>query len=339
VKQLNLALQGGGAHGAFAWGVLDGLLEDGRIAIDGMSATSAGSMNAAVYAYGNFKGGADGARSALASFWGEVSRLGQAANPLRGTLFDDWLHIFGPQHSLPQQMFEAMIRTYSPYEFNPFNLNPLRTALTNVVDFDELRHCTSTTLRLCATNVRTGKPRVFTNAEITADAVLASACLPMLFQAVKIDGEHYWDGGYVGNPAIYPLIYDTKTSDILVVHINPMVRPDVPRRALEILNRVNEISFNSSLMREMRAIAFITKLIDDDWLKPEYKDQLRRIFFHGIRTDDLMSALPVASKFDTSWSFLCSLRDMGRTAAASWLAEHFDRIGQESSTDIRDAYL
>jgi NTE family protein len=163
----------------------------------------------------------------------------------------------------------------SPYELNPFNFNPLRHVLTSVVDFDELQSCTCTKMSICATNVRSGKPRIFTNEEVTVDAVLASACLPMLFQAVEIDGEHYWDGGYIGNPAIFPLIYHTQTPDVLVVHINPIERRDVPKRASDIYNRINEISFNSSLMREMRAIAFVTKLIDDDWIKPEYKQDLR----------------------------------------------------------------
>jgi NTE family protein len=194
-------------------------------------------------------------------------------------------------------------------------------------------------MSICATNVRSGKPRVFTNDEVTVDAVLASACLPMLFQAVEIDGEHYWDGGYIGNPAIFPLIYHTQTPDVLVVHINPIERREVPKRASDIYNRINEISFNSSLMREMRAIAFVTKLIDDDWIKPEYKRDLRRIHVHSIRSDDVMSDLSVASKFETDWGFLTKLRDMGREAASMWLNACYARVGHESTIDIRTDYL
>lgn len=338
-KALNLALQGGGAHGAFAWGVLDHLLEDGRIDIDGISATSAGAVNAAVYAYGKFSGGPDGARAALERFWREISRMGETLSPVRVPAFDSWLRLFGVDDTLSYRMFDAMTRAFSPYEFNPFNVSPLRTALTSVIDFEALQRCRCTKLRLCATNVRTGKARVFTNEEMTPDVVLASACLPMLFQAVEIDGEHYWDGGYIGNPAIYPLIYDTETPDVLVVHINPIERPQVPRTAPEIYNRINEISFNSSLMREMRAIAFVTRLIDEDGLKDETKRRLRRIFVHAIRTDDIMCSLSVASKFQTDWAFLNSLKQMGRDSAQRWLSSSFDRLGRESTIDIRDAYL
>jgi NTE family protein len=219
------------------------------------------------------------------------------------------------------------------------NLNPLKDVLLKTVDFEELRKCTTTRLRLCATSVRTGKARIFKNEELTAETALASACLPQLFQAVEIDGEHYWDGGFIGNPAIYPLIYDSGSSDILIVHINPIVREELPKRSADIMNRVNEISFNSSLMREMRAIAFVSKLIDDDWIKPEMKDRLSRVLIHAIRSDDVMSSFSVASKFDTDWEFLTQLRDLGREATALWLDTHFDDINHKSSVDVRGDYL
>jgi NTE family protein len=337
-RKINLALQGGGAHGAFGWGVLDRLLEDGRLEIDGLSATSAGAMNATVYAYGLATGGREGAREALEQFWRRVSAAGRFASPLKSAPIDAWLKAFGLREPLAYRAFEFMTHVLSPYEFNPLNLNPLKDVLMETVDFEVLRR-SSSTLRLCATSVRTGKPRIFRTDEITPEAVLASACLPLLFQAVEVDGEHYWDGGYIGNPAIYPLIYDATSRDILIVHINPIVREELPRRSSDILNRINEISFNSSLMREMRAIAFVSKLIDDDWLKPEARDKLSRVHIHAIRSDDVMSAFSVASKYDTDWDFLIRLRDLGREATSLWLDSHFDDVGVRSSIDVREDYL
>jgi NTE family protein len=336
---LNLALQGGGAHGAFGWGVLDMLLEDGRIDIDGLSATSAGAMNAVVYAYGKMKGGKAHARECLETFWRKISRAGDSASPYQKTPLDWWLQGFGIKEPMSYRLFETMTRTFSPYQFNPLNLNPLRDVLTSVVDFDELKACRCTRIRLCATNVKTGKPQIFTNEMMSPEIVQASACLPMLFQAVEVDGQHYWDGGYVGNPAIYPLIYDAEAQDILIVHINPIVRAEVPRGPTEIFNRINEISFNSSLIREMRAIAFATKLIDEDWIRPEYRDRLKRIFIHAIRSDDVMAEFSVASKFDTSWPFLTRLRDLGRAAASAWLDAHVDDLGRRSTVDLHHEYL
>jgi NTE family protein len=336
---INLALQGGGAHGAFGWGVLDKLLEDGRIEIDGLSATSAGAMNAVVYAYGKMKGGRDQARALLETFWRRISKAGDSASPYQTTPLDWWLQGFGVKEPVSYRLFEMVTRTLSPYQFNPLNLNPLRDVLTSIVDFDELKACRCTRIRLCATNVKTGKPQIFTNAMMSPEIVQASACLPMLFQAVEVDGEHYWDGGYVGNPAIYPLIYDAEARDILVVHISPIVRPDVPKGPSEIFNRINEISFNSSLIREMRAIAFATRLIDDDWIRPEYRDRLKRVFIHAIRADGVMAEFAVASKFDTSWPFLMRLRDLGRAAAGAWLDAHFDDLGRRSTVDLHQEYL
>ena len=243
VKGVNLALQGGSAHGAFTWGVLDRLLEDPRIEVEGVSATSAGAMNAAVIAQGLTTGGRKGAREALEEFWLGVARISAPLGAL--------------------QLFELVSRFLSPYQLNPLNYNPLRQLIQRVIDFERLRQGSASKLFLPATNVRTGKIKVCTDKEITADCGLASACLPYLYQAVEVDGEYYWDGGYMGNPALFPLIYSCLSRDILIVHVNPIERPDRPTSAREIMNRVNEISFNSSLMREMRAVAFVTKLIDD----------------------------------------------------------------------------
>ncbi|CAN1496892.1 RssA Predicted esterase of the alpha-beta hydrolase superfamily [Rhabdaerophilaceae bacterium] len=338
-RKLNLALQGGGAHGAFGWGVLDKFLEDGRIDIEGISATSAGAMNAVVYAYGMMKGGKEEARATLERFWRAINVKGQSSSPMRQTPVDAWLRALGVKESLGYHAFDALTRMLSPYQFNPLNLNPLKDVLLETVDFAAMKDCTCVELRICATNVRSGKPKIFSNAMLSAEAILASACLPMLFRAVEIDGEHYWDGGYIGNPAIYPLIYDLNCRDILIVHINPIARPDVPTNSSEIHNRINEISFNSSLIREMRAIAFATKLLDDGWIKPEFSDRMKRLYIHAIRADEVMSKFTVASKFDTDWAFLTHLRDLGREAAAQWLDAHFDSIGSRSTVDIRADYL
>jgi NTE family protein len=335
-RTLNLALQGGGAHGAFTWGVLDRLLEDERISFEGVVATSAGAMNAAVLGYGLVEGGREGGRKALANFWRRVSHAA-ALSPLQPTVFDRLMGNRSLEHSVPYLMFDMMTRLMSPYQFNPFNLNPLRDVLENSVDFEVFKQARCRLkLNLCATNVRTGKIKVFSNCEITPDAIMASACLPFLFQAVEIDGEAYWDGGYMGNPAIFPIIYGCESPDVLIVHINPMKRPDVPTTANEILNRINEISFNSSLMREMRAIDFVTRLIDMDVAK---SINLKRMFIHAISSDEVMVVLSAASKLNADWAFLTDLRDSGRESAGRWLDQNFGRIGKESSVDIHATYL
>jgi NTE family protein len=335
-KPIALALQGGGMHGAFTWGVLDRLLEDGRLAIEGVSATSAGAMNAAVLAYGLLKDGEDGAREALHDFWHAVSQSAERYNPLR---YIPWLkgtHSFGLDHSPLYTFADVILRIFSPYQFNPHNLNPLREVLESQVDFTALRKACPIHLFLCATNIETGKIRLFTGQDVSADAVLASACVPTLFQAITIDGEHYWDGGYMGNPAIYPLIYQCTTHDVVIVHINPLVRRGVPTTAAEIMNRINEISFNSSLMREMRAISFVTDLIQHGKIE---REEMKEMLIHSIRSDETMCALGVSSKYNADWDFLCELRDNGRREADAWLAHHYRNIGQRSSIDIRKEFL
>ncbi len=336
VRYINLALQGGGAHGAFTWGVLDRLLEDERIGFDGISATSAGAMNATVVAYGMAEGGCEGARKALTNFWRRVSHAAKFS-PLQPTMFDRLLGNASLEHSPAFMVFDVMSRLLSPYQLNPFNYNPLRDVLAACVDFEKLKQaCCPIRLYLSATNVRTGKVKLFANDEITVDAVMASACLPFMFQAVEIDGEAYWDGGYMGNPVMFPLIYNCDTTDILVVHINPLERKELPRTAAEILNRINEISFNSSLMREMRAISFVMKLIDDGDVRP---GSMKRMLIHGIMADDVMNKLSAASKLNADWEFLTSLRDAGRESADAWLKDNFAKLGRESTIDIRGTYL
>jgi NTE family protein len=338
IKRVNLALQGGGAHGAFAWGILDKFAEDGRLDLEGLSATSAGSMNAVVYAQGRMQGGLDGAREALEKFWRDISEAGQRFSPVRASGWEAALGL-GLEQTPSYILFDTLTRAFSPYQFNPFNFNPLRDVLAKNVDIEAVNACNCVELFICATNVRTGQPRIFRNREVTLEAVLASACLPFLFQAVEIDGEHYWDGGYMGNPALYPLFHHTQSRDIVIAHINPIVRPQLPTTAPEIQNRLNEITFNSSLLRELRAIAFVTKLIEQDWLKAEHRDKLKHILIHSIRADEALCDLTVASKFRTDWEFLCGLRDLGRTAAERWLERSFDHVGHHSTVDLRSEYL
>jgi NTE family protein len=334
-KRLNLALQGGGAHGAFAWGVLDRLMEDGRIDVDGIVGTSAGAMNAAVLAYGWARHGADGARAALADFWLKVSKAGKSG-PLQPTILDKLFGEGNLDFSPGYVLFDAMSRMLSPYQLNPMNLNPLRDVLKTCVDFEFMRRQDKVRLFICASNVVSGKHRVFTEKDISADAVMASACLPFMFQAVEIDGEHYWDGGYIGNPPLYPLFYHTNTSDVLIVQLNPISINEVPTTAQGILDRINTLSFNSSLMREMRAINFVTKLIDHGF---DDGGRLHRVFIHTVDAEAELGRLGVSSKLNSDWDFLCGLRDLGRAKAEAFLAEHFDDIGLRSSTDIEKKFL
>jgi NTE family protein len=318
IKSINLALQGGGAHGAFTWGVLDRLLEDERIAFEGISAASAGAINAAVLAWGLAEGGRQGAKRALAKFWRNIAHLGSLTPPAF-------------------MLFDLVTRLFSPYQLNPFNYNPLRQILTETVDFAVLRSARCPVkLFLSATNVRTGKIKVFANDEIGPDTVLASACMPLMFQAVEIDGEHYWDGGYMGNPPIFPLIYGCDSRDVVIVHINPIERATLPTTATEIMNRINEISFNSSLMREMRTIAFVTKLIDDGKI---LDNSMKRVLIHGIEAADVLAELGALNKLNADWDNLSYLMKVGRERADTWLQKNFDRLGDESTVDIRDEYL
>lgn len=345
-KQINLALQGGGAHGAFAWGVLDQLLEDGRLGIEGLCATSAGTMNACAYAYGKMIGGPEKAREVLHQFWWNVHCAGQQFSPIKRLPWEGMMQAaFGQQRhwnmdqSLSFFMFDALSRTFSPYQLNPFDFNPLRDVLAKTVDFEALRNCQCTDLFISATHVQTGKVRVFHNEEVTLDVAMASACLPFLFKAVTVNGEDYWDGGYLGNPAIYPLFYHTKSRDVMIIHINPLVRPKTPVTAPEILNRINEISFNASLIEQMRSIAFVKKLIEQDMLKDQHKNDFKNILLHSVRSDEAMLELSVASKFDTDWDFLTYLRDKGRMAMQGWLDRHFDDVNERDTVDVNGEYL
>jgi NTE family protein len=329
---VDLALQGGGAHGAFTWGVLDRLLEEDWLSFDGISGTSAGAMNAAVMASGFAHGAADGARAALEDFWKHVSDAAQFSPLRRGPwemLTGQWTLDYSPMYLAA----EMAARIFSPYDLNPLGNHPLLPILADMVDFGALA---SSPIRLfiTATNVRTGSGRVFRNAEITPDVLLASGCLPTMFQAVEIDGEFYWDGGYSGNPTITPLVRECRSHDTIIVQINPIVRDEVPRSARDIINRLNEVSFNAPLLKELRMIALLHKVADPGRGEGRQWAEMR---LHRIATERV-TELTSSSKMITEWRFLCGLRDEGRRTAGLWLDAHAGDLGRRSTVDL-DALL
>ena len=338
VKTINLALQGGGSHGAFTWGVLDRLLEEERLMIEGVTGTSAGAMNAAVLAQGLTRGGRAGARAILDRIWHRVAELG-VFGPIKRSPLDRLLGRWNLDRSPSTWWADLLQHVVSPYQSNPFGLNPLKTVLNELVNEKDIQNCSSVKLFIAATNVETGRVRVFHSHEVTTDAVLASACLPFTFQAVEIDGVPYWDGGYMGNPVIWPLIYDCESPDVAVVQINPLTRKGTPMTTIEIINRVNEISFNASLTAEMRAIAFVQRLIDENGFQGHEVNRLKRMHMHMIGAEDKMRGLGAASKMNAELDFLLYLKELGRKTAETWLKVHWDAIGQRSSLDIRKAFL
>lgn len=336
-KRINLALQGGGVHGAFTWGVLDRLMSDRRIFIDGISGTSAGAINGVVFTDGFIKGGRQGAIDSLRTFWSEVSARalissGHSAMPWFMPEGDkSWNADDSPQF----MMADFMTRMFSPYQFNPLDLNPLRDILLEQVDFAGLRRRSDIKLFVAATNVRTCKLKVFRTEDMYVEALLASACLPLVFRAVEFQGEQYWDGGYLANPAIAPLIHDCVSKDVLIVQINPMNRPGAPTTAREIINRINEVSFNSTLAREMSGIATISNLIAAGKLRDT---PFHRVNFHMIVAEEEMCRLGAASKSNADWKFLTYLYELGVSTTDKWLADNFDQIGRESTLDMVKAY-
>jgi NTE family protein len=326
-KRIDLGLQGGGAHGAFTWGVLDRLLADDRIDIEGISGTSAGAMNAVVVADGLTRGGREAAREGLARFWRAVSDAARAS-PIQRTWFDRMLGNWSLDLSPGFIAMDLMSRLLSPYDTNPLDINPLRDILAAAVDFDRVNACPSLKAYVTATHVQTGRPRTFRKPGITLDAVMASACLPFLFKAVEIDGEAYWDGGYMGNPVLHPLIEETEARDLVIVQINPLRREGVPRTARDILNRVNEISFNASLLKDIRAVLLLKELGGEAGHQDE---RLRDLMIHRIHAEAEMMDLSVSSKMNAEWVFLEHLHDTGWRAADAWLASHWDDIGVRST--------
>lgn len=334
--RINLALQGGGAHGAFTWGVLDRILEDERIDIAGISGTSAGALNGAALKAGLVLGGREGARENLAWLWGQVGAIGDMR-------MADWMSALWPapgaisqaiEYSLPFSLADAATRVFSPYAYGPFYRNPLERIVTGF-RYDKVCADEGPALFVCATNVRTGKVRIFEGDDITSDAIMASACLPTLFQAVEIDGAPYWDGGYTGNPALFPLFVPELPQDIVVVNINPLERDELPTDPRAILNRINEISFNSSLLRELRAIHFVQRMIEEGGVK---EGTMKKVLIHMIADDALMTELGVASKMVPTPGTLSALFEAGRVAADAFLSEHFKKIGRQSSVDLPAMY-
>jgi NTE family protein len=325
---VDLALQGGGSHGAFTWGVLDRLLREKWLRIEAISGTSAGAMNAAVLADGWVRGGAEGARAALETYWQRVSRAA-ALSPLQRSPLDRWMGRWTLDTSPVYHAMNMIARVFSPYDLNPLGLNPLRAILSECIDFVRLA-ASPIKLFITATNVHTGRGRIFRNGEITPDVLLASACLPTLFQAIEIDGEPYWDGGYAGNPTITPLVRESDAHDTILVQINPRERLDTPRSANEILNRVNEISFNSPLMKELRMIALLRQVAD-----PGHGEGAR---WAGMRTHRIMTGrlaeFGASSKLNAELDFLLMLKAEGLRSAEEFLATHADDLGRRSTADI-----
>ncbi|NML47737.1 patatin-like phospholipase family protein [Ramlibacter sp. G-1-2-2] len=329
---VDLGLQGGGAHGAFTWGVLDRLLEESWLTFDGVSGTSAGAMNAVVMADGLAAGGPPQARAALEQFWKRTSDAALLSPLRRGPLellTGRWTLDYSP-------IFNALdmaARVFSPYDVNPLGANPLRGILADSVDFERLVRA-PLKIFVTATNVRTGRGRVFRNADITPDVLLASACLPTLFQAVEIDGDPYWDGGYSGNPTMTPLIRECSSSDTILVQINPIERPGAPRSAREIHNRLNEVTFNAVLMKELRAAALLRKAADPGSGEGRLWANMR---VHRIASD-AMNDLGYSSKLLAEWPFFQKLRDEGRKAAEDFVAAHGKDLGRRSTLDL-DQFL
>jgi NTE family protein len=325
---VDLGLQGGGAHGAFTWGVLDRLLEEPWLAFDGISGTSAGAMNAVVMADGLAAGGPEQARAALEAFWRRVSDAAQMSPLRRGPLeiiTGTWTLDYSPVFAA----LDIAARVLSPYDTNPMGANPLRGVLAESVDFERLAKA-STKVFVTATNVRTGHGHVFRNKDLTPDVLLASACLPTLFQAVEIDGDPYWDGGYSGNPTMAPLVRECSSSDTILVQINPIERPGTPRSAREIHNRLNEIAFNSVLLKELRAAALLRKAADPGTGEGSVWARMR---VHRIASD-VMLELGYSSKLIAEWSFFCMLRDEGRKSATAFLEAHGHDLGVRSTFDV-----
>lgn len=351
--RVNLALQGGGSHGAFTWGVLDTLLDDGRVGLEGISGTSAGAMNAVAMAHGFAQAQGkspekmrDSARASLKQFWDGIVDMGAVGNSISQAQRAPFELLFGgfggltgnqsPSKLMTDAMTSLWTMTMSPYQSNPLDINPLQDFLEDNIDFEQLSAYKALKVFVVATNVKTGKAEVFSGKRLSAKAVMASACLPTVFQAVEIAGEHYWDGGFSGNPAIHPLIYDCKSRDIVLIQINPIKRDALPTNAGDIMDRVNEITFNSALIAEMRAIDFVKRLLAQGKLDPaHYKD----VLMHRIDGGEILEGFHASTKSATDAKLIYTLRDLGHDCARQWLARHFSALGVASSVNLGRDYL
>ena len=343
---INLALQGGGSHGAFTWGVLDALLEDGRIRFEGISGTSAGAMNAVALAHGYARAAThknadprESAREALSAFWEGIVNLGALTEAQKAPfeiLFGNNNAATSPTAAWINSLSNMWTQTLSPYEMNPFDINPLRSFLESQVDFELLARLKTIKVFVVATRVSTGQAEVFSGNRLTADAVMASACLPMAFKAVEIEGEHYWDGGYSGNPAIHPLIYNCTARDVVLVQINPVKRRELPTTSAQIMDRINEVTFNAGLIAEMRAIDFVKRLLAEGKLDPQhYKD----VLMHRIDGGEALDSYAASTKASTNGRMIHALRDLGIASAKAWLAKRYKSLGIQSTVNIKHDYL
>lgn len=337
-KIVNLALQGGGSHGAFTWGCLDALLADGRIAPDGISGTSAGAMNAVAFAHGWLQGRKDrceSARESLAAFWNGVVQMTALTN-LQRMPFDLLFGAWRASGAASKIWGETVAKFFSPYQTNPLDINPLRDFLESHIDFERIAQARDIKLFIAATHVTSGKAEIFSGNRVTAQAVMASACLPMIFQAVEIDGAQYWDGGYCANPAIHPLFKRCDSHDVLLIQINPVMRETLPRSAREIMDRMTEMSFNASLLAEMRAIDFVNRLMAQGRLDAtKYKE----VFMHRIDGGEELEALGASTKTNTHDGFIRGLYELGFERGSQWLKKHYDALGKKSSINIARDYL
>jgi len=341
MHNVNLALQGGGSHGAFTWGVLDALLADPRIGIEGLSGTSAGAVNAVALASGWEKAlaaGTDprqGARDSLARVWGEVARWGSLGALHQRMVGVMWGGL--PQALAPTNIMAAAWRNLlTPHQANPLDINPLRDLLEREIDFDAIGRSEQLKVFVSATHVTTGRAVIFNGRHLTVQAVMASACLPTLFSPVRIDGEDYWDGGYAVNPALTPLVKACAGRDLMLVQINPLRRAHSPRTPAEILDRVSEITFNASLLTQMRSIDFINRLIEEGALAA---NRCKHVLLHRIDGGEAMDSYPASSRTSTDAAMIGRMFELGRGAAQHWLASHFDALGQRSTVDVRRDYL
>lgn len=335
-KRVALALQGGGAHGAFTWGVLDRLLEDGRLEIEGVTGTSAGGMNAVCLAQGLAQGGNESAREELRNFWTAISDSGKNSSLNNRGPIDKAMNNYTMYNSPGFMVFDYLSRIFSPYELNPLKKDPLKDVIQKCFDFDLIRTQEKCKVYLCATHVYTGKLRIFTTKEMRVETLLATACLPTIHSAIMVDSDYYWDGGFIGNPVFFPLIYDCDTSDIIMVQLNPTVRNRLPITSREIADRLNEITNNASVVREMRAISYITDMIDNGELD---KAKHKRLNMHVIEDEAAFQDLGWSSKLNTEWEFLSHLFEKGRAAADAWLKENFEHIGVKTTAQMVDHFV
>lgn len=335
MKKISLALQGGGSHGAFTWGVLDYLLSKKDVEFCSISGTSAGAMNAVVLAQGLQSGGKEGARKALKAFWEDISSSAESS-PIKTGLIEKSMGSWNVDFTPGFVFFDLMSRVMSPYQINPLGYNPLEEVIKKHIDFDKVNKCNKVKLFIAATNVKTGRVKIFEREQLTLDKLLASACIPTMFHAVEVDGEYFWDGGFSGNPPLFPFFGSDTCSDVVVVQINPQVKHDVPKTSSEINNRINEITFNQSLLKEFKFIDFVDRIIQEI---PEAKSKYKKLNLHSISDDVNLPRLGASSKLNAESDFIKYLFDLGQKSAEKWDLENFGQVGKNSTIDLNSMFI